>query len=93
MNRATVIGLGALMFGSGVDAGTAFGTPQMLVEANKAGVPAKSCQYCHTQAAPKKETFRPDELNDRGKFLLADMKERNLKAPDIAKLEEYKETK
>ncbi len=41
-------------------------TPQIFTEAKKAGVPAKNCQYCHTVATPKKETFKPEQLNDRG---------------------------
>ena len=70
-------------------AGIASATPQMLSEAKKAGLPANNCQYCHTEALPKKETFKPDVLNDRGKFLLSDMQKRNLKAPDVQKLKEY----
>jgi hypothetical protein len=93
MSRATVSGIGVLLLMSGVVAGTALGTPQMLGEAKKAGFPANNCQYCHTQALPKKETFKADELNDRGKFLMADMKQRSLKAPDVGKLKEYKDTK
>jgi len=38
----------------------------------KAGIPAKDCQYCHTDANPKKETYKPETLNNRGKFLLTD---------------------
>jgi hypothetical protein len=63
--------------------------PQMLSEAKKAGMPAKNCQYCHTEAVPKKETFKPESLNDRGKFLLTDMQERKLKAPDVGKLKDF----
>ena len=54
---------------------------QMLAEAKKAGMPAKSCQYCHTKAVPA--------LNDRGKFLLEDKQARNLKAVDIDKLKDF----
>ena len=71
-------------------AGVSHATSQMLTEAKKAGLPAKNCQYCHTQALPKKDTFKPEALNDRGKFLLSDMQTRNLKAPDIEKLKEFK---
>lgn len=78
---------------SGVVAGTAFGTSQLFVEAKKAGLPANNCHYCHTDALPKKETFTPADLNDRGRFLLTDMKQRNLQAPDVAKLKEYKGAK
>ena len=74
-------------------AGSALATPQTVVEARKAGLPVNNCQYCHTSTAPMKETWKPEELNDRGKFLREDMKARNLKAPDVQKLKEYKETK
>ena len=69
--------------------GIASATSQMLAEAKKAGIPAKNCQYCHTEALPKKDTFKPESLNDRGKFLMTDMQKRNLKAPDVSKLKEF----
>ena len=67
----------------------AWATSQMLSDAKKAGMPAKNCQYCHTQAMPKKESFKPDDLNDRGKFLMTDMQTRNLKKIDIQKLNDF----
>lgn len=72
-----------------VPVSSAWANPQMLSDAKKAGLPAKNCQYCHTQAMPKKETFKPDDLNERGKFLLNDMETRKLKAADIQKLNEF----
>jgi hypothetical protein len=38
---------------------------------------------------PKKGTFKPDSLNDRGKFLLNDMQTRQLKVPDMKKLNDF----
>ena len=74
--------------------GVSLAQPPTLAEAKKAGFPAKNCQYCHTQALPKKETFKPDTgLNARGKFLLADMQKRSLKKPDVQALKEYTEKK
>ena len=74
--------------------GVSLAQPPTLAEAKKAGFPAKNCQYCHTQALPKKETFKPDtSLNDRGKFLLTDMQKRDLKKPDVQVLKEYSEKK
>jgi hypothetical protein len=93
MNRKTVMGIGALLVTSGMAAGTALGTPQVFMQAKNSGLPANNCQYCHSDAVPKKETFTPAELNDRGKFLLDDMKQRNLTAPDVGKLKEYKGAK
>ena len=61
----------------------AHATAKMLSDAKKAGLPATNCQYCHTEAMPKKDTFKPEALNDRGQQLLEDQKKRNLKAPDF----------
>jgi hypothetical protein len=69
--------------------GAAVANPEMLMDAIKAGLPAKNCQYCHTEATPVKETFKPEALNDRGKFLRADMQARKLKAADMQKLKEF----
>ena len=68
---------------------SAWATSQMLTDAKKAGMPAKNCQYCHTEAMPKKDSFKPETLNDRGKFLLTDMQTRKLKAVDIQKLKDF----
>jgi len=57
----------------------AFATPQMVSQAKAAGFPAQNCQYCHSVAMPKKEGFTPDELNDRGKFLLSEQKKQGTK--------------
>jgi cytochrome c2 len=58
-------------------AAPAAATPQLLTQAKKAGLPAKNCQYCHTVATPKKETFKPDDLNDRGKWLVSEKDKQN----------------
>src|SRR5215813_9783777 len=91
MSRFTTrLGAGALTL-SLLALGTesALATSKMLSDAKKAGMPAKNCQYCHTQAMPKKESFKPDDLNDRGKFLMTDMQTRNLKKIDIQKLNDF----
>jgi mono/diheme cytochrome c family protein len=56
-------------------------TPQMVSQAKAAGFPAQNCQYCHTVAMPKKEGFKPDELNERGKWLLSEKDK--LKATEV----------
>jgi hypothetical protein len=53
----------------------------MLSQAKAAGMPAQNCQYCHTVAMPKKEGFTPDELNERGKWLVSEKDKQ--KAKDI----------
>jgi len=60
-------------------AASVWATPQMLSQAKAAGMPAKNCQYCHTVAMPKKEGFKPDELNERGKWLLSEKDKQNAK--------------
>jgi hypothetical protein len=52
-------------------------------------MPAKNCQYCHMEAMPKKDSFKPEALNDRGRFLMADKDTRKLKAVDIQKLKDF----
>lgn len=56
-------------------------TPQMVKQAKDAGMPAQNCQYCHVAAMPKKEGFKPDDLNERGKWLLNEKDK--LKAKEI----------
>jgi hypothetical protein len=87
--RLAVCAAAGAIFAVSVGAGATFATPPMVAAAKKAGFPATNCQYCHTEAAPKKDTFKPDALNDRGKFLLADKQQRNLKTVDVEKLKEF----
>ena len=80
---------GVLVVSLGIGAGVAVASPPLVSKAKSAGMPVKNCQYCHTDALPKKENFKPENLNDRGKWLLDDMKARNLKEPDVTKLKDY----
>jgi len=73
-----------------LEVGVAGATPDMIAKLKQMGVQdAKNCQFCHTEALPKKATFKPEALNDRGKFLLEDMQKRSLKAADLQKLKEF----
>jgi mono/diheme cytochrome c family protein len=54
-------------------------TPQLFTQAKGAGLPAQNCQYCHAAAVPKKESFKPDDLNERGKWLLGEKEKQNAK--------------
>ncbi len=47
-------------------------TPELLSEATKQGVPARNCQYCHVSQMPQKDRYKPDDLNDRGKWLMTE---------------------
>jgi hypothetical protein len=69
---------------SAVGIGDALASAKMLSDAKKAGLPANNCQYCHSEAVPKKDTFKPDKLNDRGKALMEDQQKRGLKTPDFS---------
>ena len=72
-----------------VSALPAAATPQLLSEAKKAGMPAKNCQYCHSTAMPKKESFKPDELNDRGKWMMTEKDKHKAKAAKADWLKDY----
>ena len=62
MTFATRMIAGAALLSLVVPAGTAVASAQFLMDAIKAGLPAKNCQYCHTEATPTKEKFKPDAL-------------------------------
>jgi hypothetical protein len=55
-----------------ISASHAGATPQLFTDAKQAGMPAQNCQYCHVSKMPKKEGFKPDDLNERGKWLLSE---------------------
>ena len=60
------------------------------LEAKKAGFPAKNCQHATPwHSRRKRPSSRIRILNDRGKFSLADMQKKSLKAPDVQALKEY----
>jgi hypothetical protein len=89
MNRApltiAVLGAGLVL----VAVLPASASPQLLSESKKAGMPAKNCQYCHTTALPKKETFKPDELNDRGKWMVTEKDKQKAGATKAEWLKNY----
>jgi hypothetical protein len=60
-------------------AATAVADPRLLKEAKDTGMPAQNCQYCHVSKIPKKEGFKVDDLNDRGKWLLTEKDKRKSK--------------
>jgi hypothetical protein len=51
---------------------SASATPQLFSEATKQGLPAQNCQYCHVSKVPQKNSYKPDDLNDRGKWLMTE---------------------
>ena len=46
-------------------------------------------QYCHTSKLPKKEEFKADDLNDRGKWLLTEKDNRKSKDVNVEWLKDY----
>jgi hypothetical protein len=81
MTHSKLITLASMALLTAAAAVPAAATPQMIKQAKDAGFPAQNCQYCHTVAMPKKEGFKPDELNERGKWLLSEKEKQ--KAKDV----------
>lgn len=68
--------------------GPAIGKPLFLKQAKELGLPAQNCMYCHMVKLPKKEEARK-QLNDRGKWLLAEKERRGEKDVDPHWLKDY----
>jgi len=64
-------------------------TPALLAKAKEKGYPAQNCQYCHVSKLPKKDTFTAEDLNERGKWLLAEKDKQKTKAVDVEVLKAY----
>ena len=60
-----------------------------MKKAKDMGLPAQNCMYCHNQKLPKKETFKVEELNDRGKWLVAEKGKRKAADVDPEWLKDY----
>ena len=69
--------------------GVASASPPMVKQAKDAGMPAQNCQYCHNEKMPKKDTFKVDDLNERGKWLHDEKDKRKAKAANAGWLKEY----
>src|SRR5262245_5794459 len=77
MTRTARVSMYVATFTLALSAGIAVAEQQLLAKAKQAGFPAQNCQYCHVPALPKKETFKPDDLNERGKWLAAEKTKRS----------------
>ena len=86
MIEARIVASMLLILASAVPAAA---TPQLFTEAKKAGLPAKNCQYCHTVTTPKKETFKPEQLNARGKWLVSEKDKQNATEIKSSWLKDY----
>ena len=71
MHVVTTAVAGVLIVSLGIGTGIALGRPRSCRRPRARACPRRSCQYCHTEAVPKKETFKPEGCtNDRGRVAL-----------------------
>ena len=89
MRVTALVSMAAITFVGSMGAGPAMADPPLVAKAKEKGYPARNCQYCHVSAMPKKDAFKPDDLNDRGKWLEAEKKKQNAKAVDVDWLKNY----
>jgi len=89
MIRIVMLGAIAVSVAVSISAIQAVAHPPLVAKAKSAGMPAKNCQYCHVSAMPKKDSYKADDLNDRGKWMLAEKETRKAKAVDAAWLKDY----
>ena len=68
--------------------GVASATMDMQKKAKAAGFDAANCQYCHVDKLPKKDQGQ-HELNDAGKWLVAEKEKKGAKKVDGAWLKDY----
>ena len=72
-----------------VSTSPASATSQLLSEAKSQGLPAQNCQYCHVSKMPQKDRFKPDDLNERGKWLMTEKDKQGAKDVKTDWLKEY----
>jgi hypothetical protein len=87
--RKTGLAIAALYIALTAFQGLASAKPLWVKKAKDLGYPAQNCLYCHTEKLPKKETFKADQLNDRGKWLLSEKDRKNAKDIDVEWLKDY----
>src|SRR5215510_1071297 len=88
MTRMVRVGATAVIIGF-LSASPAAATPQLLTKAKEGGYPAQNCQYCHVSKVPKKDTFKVEDLNDRGKFMMAEKDKQKAKDVSVDSLKTY----
>jgi len=88
--RASRLGLtiGLLFWGAWIAfSGTSSASMDIQKQAKAAGVDGKNCQTCHVEKLPKKDAH---ELNDAGKWLVAEKEKRKADKVDGAWLKDKK---
>jgi hypothetical protein len=88
MKRSPWILVGVLLAWT-VAASVSIGKPIWVKKAKELGYPAKNCEYCHSVKLPKKDTFKPDQLNARGKWLLEQKEKNKAKEVNLEWLKDY----
>jgi hypothetical protein len=68
---------------------TAWAKAAWLRQAKELGYPAQNCMYCHTVKLPKKQDFKVEELNNRGKWLMTEKDKKKAKEIDLQWLKDY----
>ena len=89
MIRRTLVMVSAAYFAAVSLVGIATAKGTWMKKAKDMGLPAQNCMYCHTEKMPKKETFKADQLNDRGKWLMSEKDKRKAAEADPAWLKDY----
>ena len=89
MIRPVLTGALAAGFIVGLASGSAIATPDMVAKVKQAGYPAQNCQYCHVSAVPKKDTYKPEDLNERGKWLVEEKAKQNATTVNLDWLKNY----
>jgi len=89
MNRVTALVVASTTLLGVLAASHASATSQLLSEAKKQGMPAQNCQYCHVSKVPSKSTFKPEDLNDRGKWMITEKDKQKAKDVKADWLKDY----
>lgn len=89
MSWTALVSAVAVIFIWSMVADPAVAGPAMFAKAKQSGYPAQNCQYCHVSKVPSKEAFKPDDLNERGKWLAAEKDRQNAQEIDVDWLKNY----
>jgi len=87
VSRMGVVLMGTLFVGNVPPPAVA--SPALLAKAKEKGYPAQNCQYCHVSRMPAAASFNPDDLNERGKFLLEEKNKDKAGTVDVDALKAY----
>jgi hypothetical protein len=79
---------GAALYLTVVGLETVAAKPLWVKKVKEMGLPAENCLYCHTEKLPKKEHAK-EQLNDRGKWLVAQKDKKQAKEVDLEWLKDY----